>query len=138
LAESDRSCARRTKRKWQRDLPPYPFLTTPFTIFTIHVHTHPVCKLPLMIPNPTSAAQLNTKTTLKDAQNCPSVYSAWFKGTLKYAMTRLAGRNRMVNLVSRRVMRVRCSTSRDSLRVRREKFCAYVSGWVAGWVDVFC
>jgi hypothetical protein len=51
-------------------------LTTPFTIFTIHVHTHPVCRLPLMIPNPTSAAQLNTNTTLNDAQNCPSVYSA--------------------------------------------------------------
>ena len=37
-------------------------------------------------------------------------------------MTRLAGKKRMVNLVSSRVMRVRCSTSRDSLRVRREKF----------------
>lgn len=29
----------------------------------------------------------------------------------------------MVNFVRRSVMRVRCSTSRDSLRVRREKFC---------------
>jgi hypothetical protein len=41
-------------------------------------------------------------------------------------MTRVAGKKRMVNFVSKRVMRVRCSTSRDSLRVRREKF------WIEG------
>lgn len=101
--------------------PPIP-LTTPFTPLTIVVHTHPVCKLPLTIPKPTRAAQLSTNTTLKEPQNCPRVYSACCKGTLKYAMTRLAGRNKMVNLVRSRVMRVRCSTSRDSLRVKREKF----------------
>ena len=51
------------------------------------------------------------------------MYSAFPRGTLKYAITRLAGRKRMVNLVRRSVMRVRCSTSRDSFSVRREKFC---------------
>lgn len=63
--------------------PPLPFqpnhslppihLTTPFTPLTIVAHTHPVCKLPLTIPNPTSAAQLSTNTTLKEPQNCPRV-----------------------------------------------------------------
>jgi hypothetical protein len=75
-----------------------------------------------MTPKPTRAAQLNTKTTLNDAQNCPIVYCTLPNGTLKYDITSVAGRKRMVNFVSRSVMRVRCSTSRDSLRVRREKF----------------
>jgi hypothetical protein len=44
-------------------------------------------------------------------------------------MTSVAGRKRMVNFVRRSVMRVRCSTSRDSLRVRREKF------WMGGEVS---
>jgi hypothetical protein len=103
-------------------LPPtllHPLLAPFFTIS----QTQPVCKLPLITPNPTSAAQLSTKTTPNDAQNCPIVYCTFSKGTLKYDMTNVAGRKRMVNLVSSRVMRVRCSTSRDSLRVRREKFC---------------
>jgi hypothetical protein len=97
-------------------------LAVPLALFTTNVQTQPVCRLPLTAPNPTKAARLRNKTTLKDAQNWLSVYSAFPKGTLKYAITRLAGKNRMVNFVRSRVMRVRCSTSRDSFRVRREKF----------------
>jgi hypothetical protein len=102
--------------------PPLTPLTTPFDAPTIFLQTHPVCKLPLTTPKPTSAAQLSTKTTLKDAQNCPIVYCTRSNGTLKYVITSVAGKKRMVNFVSKRVIRVRCSTSRDSLRVRREKF----------------
>jgi hypothetical protein len=103
--------------------------------FTTSLQTQPVCRLPVDTPNPTRAAKLSTKTTLKDPQNWPRVYSAFPKGTLKYAITRLAGRKRMVNLVRRSVMRVRCSTSRDSLRVRREKFC--FEGKLV-WIQVEC
>ena len=94
-------------------------LTRPFTALAPAFHTQPVCKLPLTTPKPTRAAQLSTNTTLKEAQNCPMVYSTLWKGTLKYAMTRLAGRKRMVNLVRRRVMRVRCSTSTEAFCSRQ-------------------
>ena len=107
-------------------------LAVPLAPFTTNRQTQPVCKLPVEIPNPTKAARLSTKTTLNDPQNWPRVYSAFPKGTLKYAITRLAGRKRMVNFVSSRVMRVRCSTSRDSFRVRREKFCSMREGVLVG------
>jgi hypothetical protein len=137
--QRQQECAKQCTGKDQRNNinelhSPLPLLIiTPSTFFhhfTTPLQTHFVCKLPLTTPNPTSAPQLSTKTTLKAPQNCPTEYCTSPSGTLKYAITRLAGRKRIVNFVRSRVMRVRCSTSRDSLRVRREKFCGCVSEFV--------